>query len=212
MSRNIVGVDVGGTFTDLLMVDEEARRFTVAKVPTTPEDQSVGFLDGIAALAVPAKNLDGIIHGTTIGTNAVLERKGAACGLITTRGFRDTLELGRRTRPYPYGMIGSFEAIIPRELRQETTERIDADGEVVTPLDEADLSRAIGALIDAGAEALVIHFIHGYLNPVARGARRWRSPGRCGPTTTSRSARGPCARCASSSAAARRRSTATSSR
>src|ERR1700687_3571895 len=134
MSRNVVGVDVGGTFTDLLLVDEDARRFTVAKVPTTPSDQSAGFLDGIAALAVPAKDIDGIIHGTTIGTNAVLERKGAACGLVTTRGFRDTLELGRRTRPYPYGMIGSFEAIIPRELRHEATERIDADGEVVVPL------------------------------------------------------------------------------
>jgi N-methylhydantoinase A len=165
MSRNVVGVDVGGTFTDLLLVDEDARRFSVAKVPTTPRDQSIGFLDGVAALNVPAGDLEGIIHGTTIGTNAVLERKGACCGLVTTRGFRDVLELGRRTRPYPYGMIGSFEAIIPRELRLEVTERIDADGRVLAPLDEDDVRRAVRRLLDIGAEALVIHFIHSYANP-----------------------------------------------
>jgi N-methylhydantoinase A len=165
MSRNVVGVDVGGTFTDLLLVDEDTRRFTVAKVPTTPQDQSTGFLDGIVALNVPPGNLEAIIHGTTIGTNAVLERKGACCGIITTRGFRDVLELGRRTRPYAYGMIGSFEAVIPREFRLEATERIDADGRVVTPLDEDDVRRAVRQLLDMGAEALVIHFIHAYANP-----------------------------------------------
>jgi N-methylhydantoinase A len=165
VTRSVVGIDVGGTFTDLLLIDEDAHRFTVAKVATTPQDQSIGFLGGIAALNAPPVELGGIIHGTTIGTNAVLERKGACCGMITTRGFRDVLELGRRTRPYPYGMIGSFEAVIPREFRLEVSERIDAEGCVVIPLDEDDVLRAIRQLVDMGAEALVIHFIHSYTNP-----------------------------------------------
>jgi N-methylhydantoinase A len=165
MTRRVVGVDVGGTFTDLLLVDEETRRFRVAKVPTTPEDQSVGFMAGLEALDAPPAGIESLIHGTTIGTNAVLERKGAVCGLITTRGFRDVLELGRRTRPYGYGMIGSFEALIPREFRLEVTERIDADGNVLLPLDERELREAASELAARGAESVVIHFIHSYINP-----------------------------------------------
>lgn len=165
MKRQVVGVDVGGTFTDLLLIDEERGRFRVAKVPTTPQDQSVGFINGLSALdAVPA-NIDTLIHGTTIGTNAVLERKGVRCGLITTRGFRDVLELGRRTRPQGYGMIGTFEALIAREFRLEVTERIGADGSVLVPLNEAEVREAILRLAAMGAEALVIHFMHSYVNP-----------------------------------------------
>lgn len=165
MNRRVVGVDVGGTFTDLLLIDEDTKRFRVAKVPTTPADQSVGFMNGLEALDVAPDKIDALIHGTTIGTNAVLERKGAVCGLITTRGFRDVLELGRRTRPYGYGMIGSFEALIPRELRIEVTERLDAEGNVLVALDEDEVRTAVRRLIEAGAEALVIHFIHSYVNP-----------------------------------------------
>src|SRR6185503_20893734 len=97
--------------------------------------------------------------------NAVLERKVAKVGLITTQGFRDTLELGRRTRPQPYGMFGQFEPLIPRELRLEVPERMNARGEVVTPLDEAALAAAVQTLIAAGCESLVIHFLHAYANP-----------------------------------------------
>ena len=164
-ARCVVGVDVGGTFTDLLLIDEGTRSFRVAKVPTSTGDQSVGFLQGIEALGVGPGSIDSVIHGTTAGTNAVLERKGAVCGLLTTRGFRDVLELGRRTRPFGYGMIGSFEALIPREFRLEVTERIDADGGVQVPLDEEDVRSAVRALLERGAEALVIHFIHSYINP-----------------------------------------------
>ncbi|MBV9014514.1 MAG: hydantoinase/oxoprolinase family protein, partial [Alphaproteobacteria bacterium] len=106
-----------------------------------------------------------LVHGTTVATNAVLERKGARCGLITTAGFRDVLELGRRTRPNPYGMTGSFEALIPRELRAEVPERVDAAGRVLTPLDETAVRREAHRLRERGAEALVIHFIHSYANP-----------------------------------------------
>jgi N-methylhydantoinase A len=127
-----IGVDVGGTFTDLLALDPERGVFRVAKVPSTPEDQSVGFIAGLAVLETDLAAVAALIHGTTVATNAVLERKGARCGLITTAGFRDVLELGRRTRPNPYGMTGSFEALIPRDLRAEVPERIDAAGRVLT--------------------------------------------------------------------------------
>ena len=92
---------------------------------------------GVDASGAPAASIETIVHGTTVATNAILERKGAKCGLVATRGFRDALELGRRTRPNRWGLTGSFEALIPRELRLDVTERIDAQGRVVvTPLDE----------------------------------------------------------------------------
>jgi N-methylhydantoinase A len=162
----VLGVDIGGTFTDLLLVDTISGTFRVAKVATTPGDQSVGFMDGLAALGIAIDEIATIVHGTTIGTNAILERKGVRCGLITTRGFRDVLELGRRTRPNAYGMIGSFEPLIPRPLRMEVSERIGADGTILVPLDEEEVSVAVGHLLARGAEALVIHFLHAYINPV----------------------------------------------
>ena len=102
-----VGVDVGGTFTDFLLLDHGSATFRTAKVPTTVDDRARGFLAGIEALAVAPEAIDWLVHGTTAGTNAVLERKSAPVGLITTQGFRDTLELGRRTRPQPYGLAGN---------------------------------------------------------------------------------------------------------
>jgi len=160
-----IGVDVGGTFTDLLALDPKDGVFRVAKVPSTPEDQSIGFVDGLAVLETDLAAVAALVHGTTVATNAVLERKGARCGLITTAGFRDVLELGRRTRPNPYGMTGSFEALIPRDLRAEVPERIDAAGRILTPLDEAAARHEMHRLRERGAEALVIHFIHAYANP-----------------------------------------------
>ncbi len=165
MAQWQAGVDVGGTFTDLLFVDDAERQFRVVKVPSTPDDQSRGMLAGIRDSGLAAEALTSLVHGTTVGTNAILERKGVVCGLLTTVGFRDVLELGRRTRPYGYGMIGSFEAIIPREMRLEVPERLDARGNVLIPLDEEAVRAAIRRLIDAGAEALVISFIHSYVNP-----------------------------------------------
>ena len=109
-------------------------------------------------------NLHTIIHGTTVTTNALLERKISRVGLITTQGFRDVLELGRRTRPKPYGMTGSFECIIPRELRLEVRERVDCDGEIVEKLNEADVHIAVKQLLESGVEAVIIHFLHSYKN------------------------------------------------
>ncbi len=160
-----IGVDVGGTFTDLLALDPERSVFRVAKVLSTAEDQSIGFIAGLDELETDLAAVAALVHGTTVATNAVLERKGARCGLITTAGFRDVLELGRRTRPNPYGMIGSFEALIARDLRTEVPERIAAAGRVLTPLDETAVRREVHRLRERGAEALVIHFIHAYANP-----------------------------------------------
>jgi N-methylhydantoinase A len=165
--RRVVGIDVGGTFTDLLLYEtgSEGGRIGLAKIPTTAANQAAGVLQAIAAAGVAPADLDLIIHGTTATTNAVLERKVAKVGLITTSGFRDSLELGRRTRPKPYGMTGTFEPLVPRELRLEVAERMNARGEVVTPLDEPALAAAVRTLVAAGCESLVIHFLHSYANP-----------------------------------------------
>ena len=163
---NIIGVDVGGTFTDLVTVDGQTGAIQIAKVPTTVENQAFGVLAALDAAETELSDVDLIVHGTTTTTNAVLERKLSKTGLITTQGFRDVLELGRRTRPQAYGMKGEFRPVIPRDLRFEVPERMDAAGEVVTPLDENALRDAVTALKDAGAEALVIHFLHAYANPL----------------------------------------------
>src|SRR3954464_13497886 len=131
-----VGIDVGGTFTDLLAFDPATNSVKLAKVPTTSDNQAIGFMAALAAAGVEPAALQAIVHGTTTTTNALLERKIARVGLITTQGFRDVLELGRRTRPKPYGLIGSFEPLIPRELRLEVAERVDAEGEGLRPPDE----------------------------------------------------------------------------
>ncbi|MCF4127022.1 hydantoinase/oxoprolinase family protein [Methylobacterium sp. SyP6R] len=165
--RRVAGIDVGGTFTDLLLTeaDKSGVRVRLAKVPTTIRNQAEGVLAAIHAAEVAPSTLDLVIHGTTATTNAVLERKTAKVGLITTEGFRDVLELGRRTRPKPYGLFGTFEPLIPREWRREVPERIMADGAVRTPLDEAAVAEAVRALLAEGCEALVIHFLHAYANP-----------------------------------------------
>ncbi|MEQ9260222.1 MAG: hydantoinase/oxoprolinase family protein [Roseovarius sp.] len=161
----VVGVDVGGTFTDLLELDQETGAVRLAKVPSTPQNQADGVMNALSAAECDLATLDLIVHGTTTTTNAVLERKLSRTGLITTRGFRDVLELGRRTRPQPYGMTGQFTPIIPRDLRLEVPERMDAGGEVVFPLDESAVLAAGEALLEAGCESVVVHFIHAYANP-----------------------------------------------
>jgi len=162
----VVGVDVGGTFTDLVELDQETGRVRIAKVPSTPENQAFGVMGALKAAGVSLAGLDLIVHGTTTTTNAVLERKLSPTGLITTQGFRDVLELGRRTRPQAYGMTGSFTPVIPRNLRLEVPERMDAAGQIVTPLDEDAVLEAGKRLLDAGCISVVVHFLHAYANPV----------------------------------------------
>ncbi len=161
----VAGIDVGGTFTDLIVLDMRSGEVRIGKVPTTPDDQSRAVLDALAQSGYKPSEIDLIVHGTTTTTNALLERRIARVGMITTRGFRDVIELGRRTRPNPYGLFGTFVPLIPRNLRLEVSERMEASGRVRTPLDEDELRSAIAQLLDAGCEALVIHFLHAYKNP-----------------------------------------------
>jgi N-methylhydantoinase A/acetone carboxylase, beta subunit len=161
----IVGIDVGGTFTDLIGIEPEQGKVALAKVPTTLDNQAFGVLAALEKGGIALPQTDTIVHGTTTTTNALLERKVARVGVITTKGFRDSLELGRRTRPQPYGLTGHFEPLVPRQWRLEVPERMDADGEVVIPLDEAAVRQAVEQLRAAGCEALVIHFLHSYINP-----------------------------------------------
>ena len=176
MSR-VAGIDVGGTFTDLILVDDASGEVRLAKVPTTVHNQAFGVIAALDAAQADPASLDAIVHGTTTTTNAMLERKIARVGLITTRGFRDVLELGRRTRPTPYGLTGRFVPLIARELRLEVDERMDAEGKVLVPMVEAQVEAAARQLVAAGAESVVIHFLHSYINPVheARAAQIVRS-------------------------------------
>lgn len=160
----IVGIDVGGTFTDLYYSGGKGRPHQILKVPSTPHDPSVGLLASLERAGLKADELDALLHGTTIATNAVIERRGARCALITTSGFRDVLELGRRDRPQMYGLEGAHEPLIPRDLRFEVTERMDHEGQVLVPLDEAEL-RALGEALKAlDVESVVIAFMHAYAN------------------------------------------------
>ena len=160
----VAGIDVGGTFTDLLLVGPDSVR--VLKTPTTTKNQAFGVLKALGETEADLASVDAIVHGTTTTTNAVLERKLSKTGMIATKGFRDVIEVGRRTRPQPYGMFGKFEPIIPRELRLEVTERVDAAGRIVTPLVEEELHDAAASLQAMGCESVVVHFLHAYANPV----------------------------------------------
>lgn len=165
MAGMVAGVDVGGTFTDLVIFDPDKGAVRLAKVPTSLPNQAAGVLAAFEAAGADLGRIDLIVHGTTTTTNAVLERNLCKTGLITTEGFRDVLELGRRSRPQAYGMHGTFRPVIPRDLRLEVAERMDATGQVLIPLDEAALRERVAHLRDQGCEALVIHFLHAYANP-----------------------------------------------
>jgi N-methylhydantoinase A len=159
----IVGVDVGGTFTDLFLMDGKTGEFRTEKVPSNRGDEAVGFLNGLKVFGALA-DLGSIVHGTTVGTNALLERKVARVGLITTEGFRDVLEMRRRDRPKTWGLTGDFTPLIPRHMRREVGERVLADGSIRQAVNPAEV-RALGeALLAEGAEALAIVFIHAYAN------------------------------------------------
>lgn len=164
MTRLVIGVDVGGTFTDVFVFDEAAGTVTTAKVPSTPDDQSQGFIAGIGGCASTFADIQTVIHGTTVGTNALLERKGARTGIITTEGFRDVLEMRRRDRPTTWGLRGSFEPVVERGDRLEVTERVLADGTLLQPVDEDDVRAKAKKLKKNGCEAVCVFFINGYAN------------------------------------------------
>ncbi|MGB1356550.1 MAG: hydantoinase/oxoprolinase family protein [Candidatus Puniceispirillaceae bacterium] len=162
---DLIGVDVGGTFTDLVRLDQKTGTVHLSKVASTIDNQAFGVMTALEEAETMLRDVALVIHGTTTTTNAVLERKLSRTGLITTEGFRDVLELGRRTRPQPYGMKGDFTPIIPRDLRLEVPERLDYAGRVITALDEDAVRRAGEKLLAAGVESVVVHFLHAYANP-----------------------------------------------
>ncbi len=165
-----VGIDIGGTFTDLIMVDGATGERSIGKVLTTPKDPSVGAMRGLRELlearGIRGSDVSHVIHGTTLVANALIERKGAKTALITTRGFRDVLEMGREKRYDIYDLFLEMpEPLVPRPLRFEVTERVLADGTVYTPLDEGD-ARAVAEQVAArGVESVAVCFLHSYRNP-----------------------------------------------
>ncbi|MBX6329941.1 MAG: hydantoinase/oxoprolinase family protein [Pseudolabrys sp.] len=164
VARPLVGVDVGGTFTDFFLFDEATRRFRIAKVPSQRGDESYGFMQGLRALgAIP--EFGSLVHGTTVGTNALLERRGPRIGVLTTRGFRDVLEMRRRDRRRTWGLWGEFVPVVERDFRLEVDERTLADGTVRAPVNVAQIRMAAEALLAKGAEALAIIFLNAYANP-----------------------------------------------
>ncbi len=162
--KAVVGVDVGGTFTDLFWFDEAGKRFRTAKVPSQRGDEAKGFIVGLASFG-PVSELASIVHGTTVGTNALLERKGAKIGVITTPGFRDALEMRRRDRRQTWGLWGDFTPVASRDCRLEVPERTLADGTIRVAVDRDAVCEAARALLDKGCEALAIIFINAYANP-----------------------------------------------
>jgi len=160
-----VGVDVGGTFTDLVAVDARSGEIRSRKVLTTPEAPARGVLEGLQAL-VP-EGAGAIAHGTTIVTNAVVEGRGARTALVTTRGFRDVLEIGRQSRLdlYRQDVPPRPPPLVPRHRRFEVTERVAGEGRVVTPLAEAELAGLVTALRAVGAEAVAVCLLHAYAQP-----------------------------------------------
>ena len=162
---DLIGVDVGGTFTDLVRLNQSTGKVRLTKVASTMENQAFGVMQALDEADTNLRDVALVVHGTTTTTNAVLERKLSRTGLITTSGFRDILELGRRTRPQAYGMKGYFLPIIPRDLRLEVSERMDHAGRIVTPLDVSAVRAAGKRLLAYGVESIVVHFLHSYANP-----------------------------------------------
>lgn len=165
ISSYVVGVDVGGTFTDSFFLDETTGDCKVAKVQTTLNNQAEGFLAGILKNVDQVADITTVVHGTTVGTNALHERKGAKTGIITSEGFSDVLEMRRRDRPQTWGLWGSFQPVVPRNLRLEVAERTLADGTVQTTVNREEVKQAAHKLLAAGVESVSIVFINSYANP-----------------------------------------------
>src|ERR1700732_540849 len=163
-----LGVDIGGTFTDVAL-EARGRRYS-AKILTTPEAPERAVLDAIHAVireaALAPADMSIIIHGTTLATNAIIERKGAKTALLTTEGFRDTIEIRHENRFEQYDVnIDLPPPLVPRRRRYPVRERVDAGGKVLTPLDEGAVARVIEALAAEQVEAVAVGFLHSFTNP-----------------------------------------------
>lgn len=164
-----LGIDIGGTFTDLVMIDEVSGMLRTMKVPSQPSNPAMALEDGIRQLiamhGIPPEAISYFVHGTTIALNTLIQRAGARTGLLITRGFGDVLEIGRLRLPNPNDFQCERAApLVPRHLVREIDERLLASGDELEPLDEAQLRQAAAALVDRGVEALAISFLHAYRN------------------------------------------------
>ena len=165
-----VGIDIGGTFTDAALVDGETGQVRVVKVLTTPEDPAKGFMTalerGLAECGAGGRDVAAVVHATTVATNAIIEGKTARVGMLVTRGFRDILEIGRQIRSRLYDVhLQKPAPLVPRRWSLEVGERLDAEGRVLEPLDVGEVRAAVRRLRDERVEAVVICFLHSYLNP-----------------------------------------------
>jgi N-methylhydantoinase A len=164
-----IGIDVGGTFTDFVMADTGTGELSFFKVPSSPADPSVAIAQGTREMlehfGVEAADVEYFGHGTTVATNMVIERRGVSTGLITTGGFRDVLAIGRQTRPslFDYSVVKPAP-LVPRWRRLENTERLDAQGNVLRPLDEPGLESQVRELVAGGAQSIAVAFLHAYRN------------------------------------------------
>jgi N-methylhydantoinase A len=164
----IVGVDVGGTFTDVTAVDAASGEIRIGKVPSQPQDEAAAVLAGLASLGIESGAVRRLVHGTTVGTNAILERRGARVALLTTAGFRDLIEIGRTKRNIPALFVPTFvrpRPVVDRPLRFEVDERMQADGTPLRPLDPAAAVAALERLAAAAPEAVAVCLLHAYANP-----------------------------------------------
>ncbi len=162
----VVAVDIGGTFTDLVAFDRATDRVVYTKSPTTYADFGAGILDCFAKVRLEPSDVELINHGTTLVINALIQRRGARAALVTTKGFRDILEIARGNRPDPFDLyFKRDEPLIPRPMRFELTERVDARGEVIVPLDPAEVQALAAELRALRVDAVAICFLHAYANP-----------------------------------------------
>ncbi len=166
----VIGVDVGGTFTDFYALDDQAGTFVVHKTPSTPDNPARAIVDGLNALCaqhdIDATAIQRLSHGTTVATNTLLQRRGAAVALITTQGFRDLLEIGRQIRPHMFSLQEDYPTpLVPRERRYEVAERMLADGKVLRPLDPASLQEALARVRASGAQACAVCLLFAFVNP-----------------------------------------------
>jgi len=160
-----LGIDIGGTFTDLIVVDSESNSVILEKVASTSKDQSIGVKNGLNKLDTTLENLNVIVHGTTVATNAILEHKGARTALVTTGGFSDVIEIGRQSRLNLYSLYPKrIKPLVPKELRFGVNERISASGEVLIPLDLNDLERIINTLQKKEVESVAISLLFSFFD------------------------------------------------
>ncbi len=161
-----LSTDVGGTFTDGVLLDESSGRVVVSKVSSTPRNPAIGTIESVEKFSIPLRDVTFLSHGTTVVINALIEGKGAKTALLTTRGFRDVIEIGRSNRTEMYdALYRKPRPLVPRFLRLEVSERIDADGRVVSPLSEAELQETLELLVSEKVEAVAVCLLNAYANP-----------------------------------------------